>query len=136
MITSNLVQINLISWMKANANIVASIPQGAEEIREKQWRGTRFLYPNIRVKVSMTIPILSADCDVSRSDVSVEVNSNSASSLEAETIAATLVYEMHRKKFTRGIQFVVMSCVSQPQTEYIEGEGVWRSKINFQTVVS
>lgn len=134
-ITSDVIQRIVIAWMKSKVAITSTIPQGANEIREVQWHGADFTYPNIRVRVGPNAPILSPDCKTSSVDIYVEVNSNSPSSIEAETIAGNLIREMHNKRFIQSNTQFSTRLINQGKTSYIEGEGIWRSIVNIRAIV-
>jgi hypothetical protein len=137
MITTDLVQIAVIAWMKSKPLITSSIPAGATEIREDQWTSPEFTYPNIRVKMMPIIPILSPNCDVSRAEFDILIHSIEASSLQAETISAGIVNQMHNKRFTQNsIQFVSVLCTGQVPAIRFDSEGLWRSVVHLQAVVA
>lgn len=88
---------------------------GAEEIREAEWQGTDFLYPNIRVSLDWMPPI--EGCGPEDADVYLEVFSAQKSSKETTIIASKIAELYHKKPFTsNGIHFstVVVRKVDKP----------------------
>ena len=61
MITNNTIQAALISKLLANITITAELDD-AEEIRENEWQGTAFSYPNIRVRIISNDPLENTYC--------------------------------------------------------------------------
>lgn len=65
------VQADLIAMLKASAFITAIIP--AVEVRELQWQGHDFTYPNIRVAIGIELAIGQDDCREDNSALNVSV---------------------------------------------------------------
>jgi hypothetical protein len=107
MIRNDQLQAAIIARLKANATIVALVVSGSfqdetwgADIREDQYQGTSFGYPNIRVKL---LPVASLgadkDCAIVRFSVSILVFSEDGSSMEADRIAGIINNELHGKQF-------------------------------------
>jgi hypothetical protein len=109
MIRNDELQAALISLLKANTTITNELVDlngvsVIEEIREDQWQGTEFSYPNIRVKLIGTNPVGDKDCAIVNFSVSFQVYSESANSLQSDKIAGIINNELHGKQFnTNGI---------------------------------
>lgn len=87
----------LIQWMKANAILPPLVPSTfGVEIRELEWRGDKFKFPNIRVRVSKITPDMS-NCNKGTFESLIVVASEEYSSLECNTIAGKILQEMHGK---------------------------------------
>lgn len=96
----------IVARLKANATIVALLLD-ANEIREAQWKGTEFSYPNIRVRVmpdgNRPTP---ANCNYSIIRIGIAVFSESDNSKEADQIAGIIADELHTQSFSStGIAF-------------------------------
>lgn len=134
MISSLKVQRATIAWMKARAAVVASVP--ANEIRESEWQGNDFVYPNLRVRVLDLSNILRNRCNVTDAPIDIIVNSNQPSSLEAETIADIIITEMEGRTFTQsGVRFTSIIARQTPAFR-VEGEGIWRGVVHLQAIVN
>jgi hypothetical protein len=107
MIRNDQVQAAIIARLKANATIKALVVSGTfqdetwdADIREDQWQGTTFGYPNIRVRLLPATPLGDKDCSLIRFSVSLMAFSEEGSSLEADQIAGIINNELHGKTFT------------------------------------
>ena|SRR5574342_339251 len=106
MIRNDQVQAALISRLKANNTITSLIVSGTAQdetwhtdIREDQWEGTVFGYPNIRVRLLPSSPLGDKDCPIIKFSVSFLVFSEEQSSMEADQIAGIITNEFHGKTF-------------------------------------
>lgn len=70
-----------------------------DEIREDQWSGTEFQYPNIRVDILNSAPSIEG-CNYAEVEFIVRVLTEDASSLNCDKIAG-LVFQNLRRSFTR-----------------------------------
>lgn len=85
------------------------------EIREIEWQGTDFVYPNIRVGLDF-MPSING-CGPDDADVYIQVYAEDKSSKLCSTIASQIFSMYHKKPFiNNGIQFstVVVRKVSKP----------------------
>lgn len=134
MISSLKVQRAIMAWMKARAAVVASVP--TDEIREAEWQGNEFVYPNLRVKVLDLSNLLRNRCNVTSAPVDIIINSNQPSSLQAETIADIIITEMENRTFTQnGVRFISIIARQTPAFR-VESEGIWRSIVHLQAIVN
>lgn len=88
MIDNNLIQAAIVSKLKADTLLVAfltSLGAGAE-IRESQWQGTTFAYPNVRVELGTQIEEGNPPC-YSTQPFTVYSYSEQDSSREANQLA-------------------------------------------------
>jgi hypothetical protein len=109
MLTNAEIQTAIIAYLKGITAITSTLKDidgvliGAKEIREDQWQGTEFEYPNIRVRMISNNPFGDSDqCDASTFTVSIMTFSQSASSLEAEQISGIISTSLHAKSFVQG----------------------------------
>jgi hypothetical protein len=106
------IQSALVAYLKTkttitNLLITIDIPIGATEIREDQWQGTEFDYPNIRVRMISNYPLRNNyECSESTFTVSIMAFSQDYSSWEADKIAGIISTSLNGKSFTQGsVQF-------------------------------
>lgn len=100
MISINAIQEALVTYLKAKATITAVIP--AVEIREDQWDGTQFTYPNARIAMQINSPMTEVNCLGNIFEALIYVNSNTSNSKEADDDAAIIATELHRNSFSQG----------------------------------
>ena len=87
-----------IADLKSRASLTSLLVNGgAEEIREAEWQGTDFQYPNIRVSLDFMPPI--EGCGPIDADVYLEVFSAEKSSKQATIIASKIVELYHKRPF-------------------------------------
>ncbi|MBC8552426.1 MAG: hypothetical protein H8D23_22590 [Candidatus Brocadiales bacterium] len=108
MLRNDEIKKGLVSYTKARSDITNEV--GSSEIRESQWQGTNFSYPNIRIRVLSNRPFGGRNCNVSQIEVSFLVFSELGSSQEADEIAGIIndVYE-DRGFTSEGITFKLWS---------------------------
>jgi len=92
------IQAAIISYLKNNSDITGELPAGATEIREDQWQGDEFTYPNIRVRLINNDPDMK-QCDLHSVLFSCLVFSESTSSQQADTIAGIIGITLHERSF-------------------------------------
>lgn len=98
-----------------------------EEVRESEWQGTDFIYPNIRVGLDF-IPSING-CGPDAADVYLDIFAEDKSSKLASSIASTLYGLYHKKPFTRnGIRFsvVVVRKITKPERSIY----AWMSRVH------
>lgn len=130
-ITGNDVQAAIIASMKGKSSIT-SLLSGSSDIKEMQWQGTDFVYPAVRVNVTM-LPAVNGCLDTA--EVSIEVYSEQKSSDQASTIAGAIYTSYHRHPFKQnGIQFptVVVTRIDAPERSIY----AWVSRIALKVQVA
>lgn len=100
MISINSIQEALVTYLKAQATIAAVL--NVVEIREDQWNGTPFSYPNVRVAMGINMPMAEANCNGNIFNVAIFINSETSNSKQADDIAAIVATTLHRVSFTQG----------------------------------
>lgn len=133
MALSNLtIQSSLITYLKANSAVTAVV--SASEIRERQWQGTDFVYPNIRVRMIRNAP-LESNCDVANVQFSILIYSELDSSIEAERIAGIIDVALHTRSFS-----VSTTRFSLWRTNIVPAIRIdtrtWRSEVIFRGTVT
>src|SRR3990167_2400923 len=102
MLRNDQIQAGLISYLKANITIVATLvsyDSSASEIREDQWKGSDFIYPNIRLRLITNVPLGNEQCNTSQITLSVLIFAEAQSSLEADQIAGIINNELNGMSF-------------------------------------
>lgn len=137
MIGNSDIQAAWIAKSKASIAITSQVP--AVEIRENQWKGTQFSYPNIRIKLGDLRPLTKSNrCLQFESLVSFLVYTEEKSSKQADDIAEVICNEFWGKSFTvNGVRFsgIVLDSVSPadvPETD----QNAWVAIVNFTALVS
>jgi hypothetical protein len=87
------IQAAIVAKLKASTQITAKV--SSLEIREDQWQGTEFVYPNIRVRMISNRPYESEDCTIIDFTVGIQVHTQDASTYEADTIAGIIANVLH-----------------------------------------
>ena len=142
MIRNDQIQSALISKLKANTTITPLLASGTyadetweRDIREDQWQGTAFGYPNVRVRLLPSSPIGDKDCSIVKFSVSFLVFSESGSSLEADQIAGIINNELHGKTFTSNS--IVISLRLESLIPAIRSDiNTWRSEVLMNGIAS
>jgi hypothetical protein len=126
------VQEVLVAYLKSASAITALVT--AVEIRERQWTGDKFVYPNIRVHVNDVTRVRSG-CAGFSANAEIDVFSENASSKEANTIAGALATQLDSHRFSRnGISFSLLE-IQSVQTALNEG-GIWHAKLSLRALMS
>jgi hypothetical protein len=104
MIRNDEVKTALIAKLLSNTTITSELVDYVgeslpDEIRENQWGGTEFAYPNIRVRMISLQPLGDKDCQHAQIAVSFIVFSESDNSLQADKIAGIINNELNGKQF-------------------------------------
>lgn len=137
MIGNSDIQAAWIAKSKAFTAITSQVP--AVEIRENQWKGTNFSYPNIRIKLGDLTPNTSnPNCQIFKSPVSFLIFTEEKSSKQADDIAKVICNEFWGKSFTvNGVRFsgIVLDSVS-PADVPEDDTNSWMASVNFTALVS
>lgn len=122
------IQSALIAYLKATTTLTAVVT--AAEIRENQWQGTEYIYPNVRVKLQDNRPG-EVNCDVSNCMFSILIFSQLDSSIQAEQIAGIIDVALHARSFSsNNIRFSLWRMNLIPAIR-IDAR-TWRSEIQFR----
>lgn len=140
MIPNNTVQAAIILFLKSKVAITSLLVDNAgvahpDEIREVEWQGDTFAYPNIRVDLgTQTDAIEETNCDISNITFSILIFSELYSSKEANSMAGVIANIIHKKSMTSGgVQFVRIICTLVPAIR--KDERTWRSEIICQSSI-
>jgi hypothetical protein len=137
MISNANIQSAWIAKLKANAAVTALV--AAAEIREDLWKGTDFVYPNIRVKLgNLTPTALNNNCQIFKSEVSILVFTEQKSSKQADDIAGVIATEVWGKSFAlNGVKFTAVTLDSLAPAEVPERDiDSWMASVNLTALVA
>lgn len=120
------IQAAFVAYLKTKT-IVTSLLANASpvEVREAEWQGTDFLYPNIRISVDM----VPQECGPYNADITIDTFSGEKSSKQAVHISAILTGLLHKRSFTSlGLRFstVRVMKVNRPDRSIV----AWLSQVN------
>ena len=148
MIAPDLLQAALIAHLRADATLVAALPELANGIRESQWRGAAFQYPCVRVGRPALAPYGNGTCSDrdARAMWEVQAISKADSSITAQGLQGLVLAALEGRALTTAalktisIRPVTLSPVQpagNPQTVGISPVGdVWIGPIMFRTIVT
>lgn len=136
MIGDEILQAAIITKIKSQA------PYGnvaSTEIRELEWQGDSFTYPNIRVELETNVPYFDDQerCTLQRVEFSIYCYSEQRSSKECSQIKTLVTNAMQRQfnDVAGQIRFTRLRIIdSVPAVR--EDERVWRSQVKFGSKVS
>lgn len=132
-ITNDVIQAALIAWLKTRSLIVAEVIS-TEEIREDQWGGTAYVYPNIRVRLIKNVATGHQGC-LQKCDIGIQVYTEDASSLNCDRIAGIIAKEIHDRQFSsNSIQFGVV--VTNLVPAYHRTAQTWMAEVLLDTNIS
>ena len=125
------VRTSLVAWLLANATVTGTL-QDVTEIRERDWQGEDFSYPNIRVTCSLT----PTECNYANIDAIISYYSEQKSSKQAIQSQGIIYKQLHENSFTsEGIKFSNVRVTFLPDATQ-EDNGVWKADVNISAVVS
>lgn len=135
---NDLIQSAIVAYLKSQATILAELPDD-DEIREEQWQGSTFTYPNIRVRLISNIP-LENNCDGSTVVMSILAFSEEASSHEADRIAGIINTALCGSE-EKGKSFVYQSIRFSTFPNNLipairQDKNTWRSEVLIRATVS
>lgn len=127
MLRNDEIQAAWVDYLKANTTILAQLLD-TNEIREDNWQGTDFSYPNIRVRVVSNTPEAGRDCDLHNIVIGTQAFSEEPSSQQADRIAGIIMEELHDKQFvSNGIAIGVRTSDLIPAVR--TDERTWRAEM-------
>ena len=129
---NDLVQGALIDYLKGQSDVTDLLPS-SDEIREDQWQGREFDYPNVRLRLISN----DANDDCNRADITLswEAYSEEASSYEADKICGKIRSVLHNKGFTQSSLHI--SLFSTNLVPAIRRDTrTWRSELLMRGIVS
>lgn len=137
MINNADIQGGWIAEIKSRTNITSLVPSA--EVREDLWKGERFSFPNIRVKLGDLVPTgQNPDCRTYRSPVSIQVYTEQKSSRTTDEIAGVIATEFIGKSFTsNGVRFYGIVLESLSPADVPESDvNSWMASANLVALVT
>lgn len=133
MISVNDIQAAFIYSLKADALITGTL--GNYDIREDEWQGKEFVYPNLRVDVGDLIPQLTEPCDQIKVAVNIIVFTESDSSASANYLASLIADKYHRHNFKYGLRKYSTVSTRIGAAKRIN-ERTWKAVVSFMSDVN
>lgn len=135
MISINAIQEAIVTYLKARPTISAVL--NTVEIREDQWNGTAFTFPNVRVAMGVNVPMAEVNCEGNIFNVTIYVNSETSNSKQADDIAAIVATTLHRAAFSQGtLKFAGIIVMQLFPAVYNELKKVWTAQIQCRGTVN
>ena len=133
LIRSDQVREALIDVLKANTTIMALLDaEHQDEVRELDWKGTNFSYPNYRVRINSITPFQGCYQNL---DASIYCFSEEKSSQEAEQMAGTVANELFELAFTQdSIRFASIDTDIIPAIA--QDTRTWRSECQVKSIIN
>ena len=132
MIRNDEIQSTLVSRVKGIANIT-SLLTTVTEVREDQWQGTEFVYPNIRIRMINNSP-MDTTCR-QLFNVSFMAFTEEASSQKADKIAGIIATELHNNSFIANGLLISLT-VTDVLPAFRSDVRTWRAETIFRGIVS
>lgn len=115
---------------------ITDLLNDSDEIRQIDWKGKNFTYPNIRIEVITNDPPQDeSDKCLSSTTIAIYVFSEEASSYEANQIAGIIADEYHRKSLNSQGIFFTRCRVTDIIPAIAVNERTWRSQVNITSTV-
>jgi hypothetical protein len=131
--TNDVIQAALVSYLKGKATVTVEVTSA--EIREDQWQGTDFIYPNARIKMINNVPERGAACSRGKVDLSILVHTQDDSSRNADRIAGIINDVLHDIQFSSSdlnVHLVTTNLVPAIRSDV----RTWRSEVRMSGSVS
>lgn len=134
MLRNDQIQAALIANLKtrtaiASALVIINTENTINEIREDEWKGREFEYPNIRVRMLPYSPVGDSPdtCNGVRFSASIMVFSEESSSYEADYICGIIASDTHGRSFTQDNIYMMLR-VTTVIPAVAADKRVWRSE--------
>ncbi len=127
MLRPDQVKASLINKAKSLAPALIEIP--VDEVREAQWQGTDFTYPNTRLRLSDFSPDIT--CEKATIAFIWYVYSELSSSLECDRIAGKIAQEFRNKRFSdlnQNLRFIFLD-IQSVIPAIRQDRRTWRSEV-------
>ena len=112
-----------VAWLKDNSTVTDTLDD-TDEIRELDWQGEDFSYPNIRV----TCAVVPGQCGITDATARISYFSEEKSSLQAIQSQGIIAKQVHNKDFTKSsVKVSGITVVDLPDA--VEEDGVWQADI-------
>lgn len=136
MISNNDLKAAIVARLKAFAQLIAILPDGLEGVREYEWRGTDFQYPNVRVKIDGQVDTSpDSNCSIFSADWSVYIFSEIHSSNQADMIAGMIANYFRGSNFTYNAVKLVRIQIVENIPAVTQDERTWRAQVRCRSIV-
>lgn len=142
MLRNDEIQAAIVAYLKSLTAVTSQLVSvdgtvvGASEIREDQWQGTEFEYPNIRIRMISNAPYGDSDqCNASTFTVSIMVFSQEYSSQKADRISGIISTSLNAKSFVQGSVSIFLRTTNLIPAVH-SGTHTWRSECLMQGVAT
>jgi len=115
---------SLVAWLKANSTVTDTLDD-VLEIREKDWSGEDYSYPNIRV----TCAVSPGECNATSATATIIYYSEKKSSKQAIQSQGIIAKQIHEKDFTKESVKVFSLEVTDLPDAVQNDIGVWEANI-------
>ena len=132
LIPTDEIRTSLITALKTNTTIMAELDD-SNEVREYNWKGADFSYPNIRVQIRENTIEPSLSCG-QRIFASIYSFSEENSSSQAEQIAGIIADEFHAKSLSASDLFFTQIIADIIPAVSVE-VNTWRSEVTIRSWV-
>lgn len=133
MLRNDTIQAGLITKLKSLTAVTAEVT--TSEIRESQYQGTEFIYPNVRLDLLPTIPSIEG-CSYADISFYVRVFSEGASSQECDRIAGKVAQGLHSVSFTENDVYFSGVRVRSIGSALRVSNRVWQANVQVTAIVS
>ena len=123
----------MVAYLKTLTTLT-SLLASANEIREVQYQGTEFEYPNVRVRIIENNPVGTSGC-YHKFRIGIQVYSELESSREAEIISGIILEELNDRPFTQNSLNVIMRITDVVPALRVD-ERTWKSEVLATAVMS
>lgn len=123
---------DFMSWIKSKTALTSLV---GSEIRELEWQGTKFSYPNVRIRLNTFTPTTS-DCNRYKVEGVIYVFDDEPSSEQTDRIGSAILTIIHGKSTSHGSTKFVGFTARQFGADRIEESNVWQGRIEFSVAVS
>lgn len=136
MIANDQVKEAIVSILKADATLVAQLPEGTLGIKERNWRGNVFQLPNVRVDLEPQRDLTpDSNCTPVVQDWSVYVYSQKHSSQEADQIAGIIANLFQGSFFVQNnIKFSRVN-ILESIPAIPDDENTWRAQVRCRSII-
>lgn len=136
MISNDVIQAALLAKAQSTTSITSLLPDGANGIKQLNYKGTDFSLPCIRLAIESQTDVFGTEANCpSQVDFSFYVFSEKASSKEADQIAGAVVAAFRGLSFQRDTVKFVKIRILENVPAVAEDERTWRAQIRCQSIV-
>lgn len=134
MISDELLQEDLVTKLKTISSVTSLLPDGLLGIRELQWKGSTFGYPNVRIDLEDNKYVWDEQkrCTLQQLDFSLYIFSQERSSKECSTIKGLLENYLTGIGFTGANARFIELRLSENVPAVSEDVRTWRSQLRYQ----